>query len=385
MLAVTASFAWQFLIVNVNFGGNWTGLFCTGAEQPVPPALAPSTYRLPSKGYDGQFYRYVAHDPFLRQDYHRFLDGPRWRYRRILLPAAAWLLAAGQQRLIDSAYIAAVLVTIGLGVWFLTGLALDYRRHPTWGLAFLLFPSTVIALYRMTVDVALLAGCAACVWYLHRDSRGRLWLVLALAVLVHETGAFLVAGACLYVLWQRRPRRAAVLATALVPALFWYRFLDGFFQVPGHLFARRFFPSWLFDYPIVGVAMKIFLPETYPLGTAALLLVRLLDALALAGILAALGLALWRLLRPCFDPEAFGALSFGLLLCMVGNPGFWRDIHGWGRTVSPLLFFLALPALAPAPLQLRILLVVPLFLADLRLAVPVASLSLSFLGAVLWP
>jgi hypothetical protein len=232
----------------------------------------------------------------------------------------------------------------------------------------------------MTVDVALLAACAGFVWYLRRDCPVRLWVVLAGAALVHEIGAFLTPAACLYVLWQRRPRRAALLATAVVPAFLWHRFLDAF---PGSHGAQGFFPSWLFDYPIVGIALKMFQPETYPLAPAALLAVRILDVLALAGVLAALGLAAWRLLRRSFEPEAFGALAFALVVCMVGNPGFWRDIHGWGRTVSPLLFFLALPALAPAtPLRLRILLVLPLVLADLRLAVPVASLTFSFLRAL---
>ncbi len=375
LLAALLAFSWQFLIVTLNYGGNWSALFCTGAHRDVPPALAHATYRFPADGYDGQFYRYVAHDPFLRRDHHRFIDGARWRYRRILLPAAAWLLAAGQQRLIDSAYLAAVLLSVALGAWFLSSLALDHRRHPAWGLAFLLLPSTLVALYRMTVDVALLACCAAFVWCLRRDSPVHLWFVLALAVLAHETGAFLVAAACLHFLWQRRLPRAALLASALIPAFLWHRFLDAFFRVPGVPVAQNFIPPWLFDYPIVGIAIKIFRPETYPLAPAPLLLARLLDALALAGVLAALGLTAWRLLRRHFDPEAFAALSFALLLCTVGNPGFWQDIHGWGRTVSPLLFFLALSALARGPLRLTL----PLALVDLRLAIPLASQSLSLL------
>ena len=378
LLAALLALLWQFLTVTFNYHGNWTALFCTGAQAEVPPALAPGTYRFPTRGYDGQFYRYLAHDPFLRGGYSRFMDDARRRYRRILLPATAWLLAAGQPGLIDSGYFAAVLLSVALGVWFLSRCALYHRRHPAWGLTFLFLPSTLIALDRMTVDVALLTCCAAFAYYLRQDSRARLWLTLALAVLVHETGAMLVAAACFHQLWQRRLRRAALLATALLPALLWYRFLDVFFQVHGLPVARNFFPIWMFQYPIVGILIRIFRPETYPLDPARLLLVRCLDALALAGVLAAVGFAVWRLVRRHFDPEAFAAVAFAGLLCMVSNPDFWHDIHGWGRTVSPLLFFLALPALTGGPLRL----VLPLVLVDLRLAIPFASQALSIFRAI---
>jgi hypothetical protein len=96
---------------------NWTALFCTGSRFPVPPALAgESVYIFPnSTGYDGQMYHYVAHDPFIRTDMWRYMDNAQVRYRRILLPALAFLLAAGWQPGIDRAYIGANLLFLFFG------------------------------------------------------------------------------------------------------------------------------------------------------------------------------------------------------------------------------------------------------------------------------
>ena len=57
--------------------------------------LAPCE-RQAGPGYDGQFYFAIAHDPFLtRPDTAASLDDSL-RYRRILYPLTAWLLATGQ-------------------------------------------------------------------------------------------------------------------------------------------------------------------------------------------------------------------------------------------------------------------------------------------------
>jgi hypothetical protein len=38
--AIFLVWTWQALTVRYSYGGNWTGLFCTGAVFPYPPALA---------------------------------------------------------------------------------------------------------------------------------------------------------------------------------------------------------------------------------------------------------------------------------------------------------------------------------------------------------
>lgn len=373
VLATLLALAWQFLTVTFNYRGNWTALFRTSQKLEPPPELAAGTYRIPG-GYDGQFYRYMAHDPWLRKGYHRYLDDVRPRYRRILLPAVAWLLAGGNARFIDAAFIAAVLLCVLLGSYYLSRYAHHHGRHPAWGLAFLLVPATPISLDRLTVDVALAACCTAFAWYATRGSPGPLALTLALAVLARETGALLIAAACLEALWRRRLPRAVLYAAAVLPALFWFHFVATRLVASG-MPAHPFFPHWLLNRPLVGMVMKLFRPESYPLDPVKLLVARAADVLALIGVLLALGLALWRLLRRHFDAEAFGALAFVGLALVISDPNYWGDVNGYGRTISPLLLLVALPAAAGGSLWLLL----PALLVDLRLGIQFASPALGIL------
>jgi hypothetical protein len=68
---------WMALTVHYNYGGNWTGLFCTGANQRVPVGqLDEKVHTFPaSLGYDGQFYHHIAHDPLGCTQLLSYVDG----------------------------------------------------------------------------------------------------------------------------------------------------------------------------------------------------------------------------------------------------------------------------------------------------------------------
>src|ERR1700682_5018237 len=95
VLAVALAWLWMSLTVHYNYQGNWTALFCIGERFPTPPILRSSEHLYVFKnsaGYDGQFYHDLAHDPFLRRGSASFIDAPRLRARRILVPLLAWPL-----------------------------------------------------------------------------------------------------------------------------------------------------------------------------------------------------------------------------------------------------------------------------------------------------
>jgi len=125
---------WTVARIQYAFGGNWTAPFTTGTVSPVPPELAGGTYHVEGTGYDGQFYRYLAHDPFLRRGYARYLDSPQLRARRLLVPALAWLFASGRDEWIDKAYIAVEMLFVGLGVYWCARLLAGRGRPAAWGL-----------------------------------------------------------------------------------------------------------------------------------------------------------------------------------------------------------------------------------------------------------
>ncbi len=366
---------WQAATVHFNFAGHWSALFCTSGLRSQPPELA-GTWTFPnSTGFDGQFYRYVAHDPWLRRGWSRYMDAPLLRRSRILLPAAAWLVGLGQDRYIDAAYIALMLFSIFLGTWWLGRWAELHGSHPAWGLWFLLLPATLTSIDRMTVDAAVVSACAGVLYYRARGARGRLLVLLAAAALVRETGLLLVAGCFLYALSKRHWREAACMAAAGLPACAW----SAFVAVRTTPVAS---PGWwhsLFQYPLAGMAIKLFEPQPYPFAPRLTALVQVLDGMALAGFLAASLLALWSLRRRPLGLEQWLTLAFLMLVFALGRPTYWDNVYNYARPLSPLLFLMSLPAVTGRARWA----LAPILLIDLRIAAQCAPQAWGILRALL--
>jgi hypothetical protein len=355
---------WQAATVHFNYGGNWTALFCSGEAYKPPPELAASTYIFRfSTGYDGQFYRMVAHDPWFQKGWSKYHDAPKLRYSRILVPGLAWLLAGGQSRFIDAAYISVVLLCVFLGIYWLSRYAMFHGRSPAWGLGFLWIPGTLISIDRLTIDIALAALCAGLVWYVKRDSPLRIYLVLVLAGLARETGLLLTGACCLHALWNRRWRNALVYATAAVPTVLWYGFVATH-AVQTYAHPVHLVPRWFFRYPLVGIVMKLFQPEPYPFDPTLVRVIQAADAIALCGFLLALGLAVWGLWKRRLDQEQWATIAFLALALAVSVPGFWRNVYDYGRPFSPLAFLVGLRVLTGGSLWL----LAPILMMDLRIA-----------------
>ena len=370
--AALAVLCWQAATVHFNYGGNWTALFMTGDRHPPPTELAAQTYRFPaSSGYDGQFYRYVAHAPWFRADWARYFDSPPRRYYRIFVPALAWLLAAGRDQAVDGAYIALILGWIFVGTYWLGLYAVEEGHHPAWGLAFLLLPATLTSIDRLTVDVALAALCVAFVRYAKKQPPVRLYLVLMLAPLVRETGALLIAAQCGYHLAGKRWRRAAGFATAILPMAAWYLYVwrrsaEVAAAHPGK--SLHFVPHWFFIYPAIGIVMKLFQPASYPFGAGLNRTLQCFDALALCGFLALTAVGIWSLRRRPWNVEQWAILCFVALALVTSSPAFWGNVYTYARPFSPLIFLAAL-----RPLRSRAWWVLaPVLLIALRVAIQMA-------------
>ena len=87
----------------------------------------------------------------------KFIDSPRLRCRRILLPAMAFLLAGGRQGAIDPCYIASNLLFLFFGAWWLARYFVLSGLSPAWSILFVTTPAAVTSLDRLTVDLSLTA------------------------------------------------------------------------------------------------------------------------------------------------------------------------------------------------------------------------------------
>jgi hypothetical protein len=364
VLAAILAFGWQALTVHFNYGGNWTALFCTGEKLSVPPPLeTEGIYRFPGAiGYDGQFYHYMAHDPFLRRSFADYVDAPRLRYRRPLVPVAAHLLALGQDRFVDSALLAVIWITVLLGAYWTARLAALDGWHPAWGLAFLAVPAVIVAIDRTVVDATLAALTAGFVLYARRGPPWKLYVILVCAALTRETGWRLAAAYAIFIAAERAWARAAVFATSVLPSMGWTWWITG--KVSGDLGALP--PGGL---RYVLLHPQALVPARYEnLGERLATALTVLDHLMLASVILAILLAIWLLGRKPRPAVAFAAAAFAALMAVTLILVTQGDAYTWARLSSPLLVLLALAGMQ----RERVVYSAPLLLVTLRTAAQLA-------------
>jgi hypothetical protein len=337
---------WQFATVHFNYGGNWTALFSIAPDWPRPAFLASENlYTFPgSLGYDGQMYHLIAHDPLMRRGAVAAMDDPALRYRRILVPALAWVLALGRDSAVHAAYFAVILGFVFLGVYWLARVMVIQGRHPAWGLMFVLMPAVLVSMDRMTVDVALAAFTVGFVLY--SDSGWKALPILACAALTRETGLLLTAGLCLFLLSRRRFADLIWPAASTLPAIFWYVYVSR--NVPPESLSG--ISSWI---PLAGWIERVAHPEAYPLPRWQALAAVELDYVALAGIALMLGHAAWLAWSRRWNARAAAIYVFAAAVVLIRSRGVWEDAFSYGRVVTPLMLLLAAEgSLAYAPMVL---------------------------------
>ena len=334
IFAVVLAGLWQWTSVKANYGGNWTALFRTGALQRQPPlAVSEHIYSFAgSNGFDGQFYHYVAHDPFMLSDLKSYIDGPRLRYQRLLVPLLAYGLALGHSGLVDPAYELVCLLSIGLGVYWSCRFAQRAGLSSAWGLLFLAMPAIPITMDRLVIDGGLAALTAAFLYY-NRSPSWKLFVVLSCAALTRETGFLLVMAYCAHLTWRREFRTAGIFLMSALPASAWYSYVQA---------RTKGIP--LDDVSMVPFSSILWVlanPWKYPTGTPFAGAVLVADYLALAGVLVAVGLAFYWCAREPSDPVRIAAALFATMAVVLQRTDIWLNVYSFGRVYTPLLMCLS--------------------------------------------
>jgi hypothetical protein len=328
---------WTAARIHYAYGGNWTATFTTGRTFRVPPDLEAGTYRFEGTGYDGQFYRYLAHDPFLEKDYSRYVDSPRLRFQRLLVPLAAWLFCFGQRNWIDGAYIAVEMLFLALGVYWCARLLARRGRSPLWGALFVVVPSTLASFDRMLVDGPLTALFAGFLLYCEEERWKHVWVMAMLAALTRETGLLLSAALVTDRLLHRDWRRAAWFATSGIPAVVWYEYLAT--RLPHDA------PVAILAFPLWGLLRRLLWFRTYP-DPGVQMLLRITDFLAVIGLVISVVLAVHWLIERRSGPVTLCVGFFAALALVLGAPSHMIDAFGFARPISPLLMWIMIEAVS---------------------------------------
>ncbi|MBL8233624.1 MAG: hypothetical protein JNL98_34325 [Bryobacterales bacterium] len=328
-------FSWQSLLVSRVHNGNPTILFCTGSTVEVPADAAAGLARSSdARGYDGQFYRLIARDPVFARGWQRYVDDPRLRYRRILVPSAAFVLALGQDAWIDGAYVACILFSIFLGVYWTGRWFTRQGRSGALGLTFLLVPATLTSMDRMLVDGPL---CALFAGYALRIAEKRpAWGIVTCAPLVRETGVFLAIASFHAEIRLGNWRRALIVGLTQIPALCWFAFVQANTPPSG--------ASEIFSRPAIGQIERLLSPRSYPFPRASELLFQTVDVLAVGSLIASVAFGIWLLVR--LKGTLFTCCGlFALLGIALGGSTHLAEAYGFSRPVSPLLLVLLMQGL----------------------------------------
>lgn len=185
--------------------GSATELF----EQDFPELEQPQ-----ADGLDGQIYYAIARNPLHLEETARYMDHPRYRYQRPLLPFTAWLIhpTGGGMPLVGAIVLVSLLSVI---VFAVAGGGLSMTlRGPPWVAAIIpLLPGAYWSL-RVTVSDAMALGLALLAILLAaRSKHGWAILVGCLAVLAKEPVILVLLGWSL----SRRTKKDAMLT--VVPTL----------------------------------------------------------------------------------------------------------------------------------------------------------------------
>jgi hypothetical protein len=172
-----------------------------------------------TEGYDGQFGYFIAADPVTAPD---LIDAPAYRYQRILLPAAARLLALGQASLVPWTMLIINLIALVGGTYCLEQLLITQGVSRWYALTYGLFAGVFMAV-RLSLNEPLAYGLVLAA--ILSERRDKLWLtglLLAAAALAKETTLLFTAGYGVWLFTQQRWRAMIGFGLiALVPFALW--------------------------------------------------------------------------------------------------------------------------------------------------------------------
>ncbi len=339
LLAALFYCAVLFRFAQTQFNRNITGFSYISHNYPAVSVWTEKTFIRQDDGYDGMFYYYIAHDPFIRTDlYKSFMDGwTAYRYQRIAYPLAVYVLSFGIREIIPYMMVIVNVLAVALGVFFCAKIAEFYGRNPFYALAYAAIPGLILAVTRnLTEPMQMACIVGGIYFYVCRENNLVSALLLAVAALAKDT-AMLVPFAffVMEIFKNRRVRQAMIF---ILPPLLYFAWrayavsMIGDSAVPHGDYKN--FGGYHSLYPVPFLPFfRIAAHKWQAMQPFSSINHDTVDFFMTLSCFSAILIA-FREFKHLFHPISACALLFGVLGAFVANP--WIEFYGYGRTLAPI-------------------------------------------------
>jgi hypothetical protein len=215
-----------------SFNGEITGFICLGDHEKYPQIIKyPDFIRgnafifKDSFGYDGFFYYYIAHDPFIQKDLFYYLDMPSFRYQRILYPLLVYITSLGNNSLMPYMMVMINLVFILGGMWLIIEILTLYGLSPWYSICFGLYPGLLLSVFRSLYNPVSIFFLLMGFYFYIKDKIKLSSLAFMFSLLAKESNLIFVFIIILFELFYRRFKKVIFLIYSIIPFILWQLYL----------------------------------------------------------------------------------------------------------------------------------------------------------------
>lgn len=220
-------YAAVILLYAGRFNYDFTGFAVIGSRWAVPELLPPDSIIEPgSRGYDGQFFLYIARDPLILGESCQHIDIPAYRYGRILYPLLAGMLALGTRLLLPYTLVLVNLFSVLIGTQFAVLMLKSAGLNPWYGAGYGFLSGFLLCVLRDLAEPVAMAGVIGGVYYYH----GRRYLpaagLFAAGILAREVVAVIPVGLFIFdLIFRKTGKRGGAILLSPLPFLLWSGYL----------------------------------------------------------------------------------------------------------------------------------------------------------------
>jgi len=328
LLLVAFTFLFILFFYSTKFDKNITGFIVIGDYFKAPQIWTSQTLiRKGSVGYDGQFYFYIAHDPFILGHSFDHIDFPAYRYQRIIYPLLTWLLSFGQPKLIPYMMVAVNLLGILLGTYFIMLILKHYGRSPWYSLFYATFWGFLLCLLRSLPEPLSITFVVMAVFAYLKGKTAWQVLFLTLAALTQETTLLVSLAFLFYGIWEKDLRSCLNMLVPSLAYFFWQLYLYAHFQTFSFLGGTQ-----NFGFPFLGIIEKFLSLDLTGLSSE-----KAAELLYLVLIVFLIITAIYDVFK-YYSPLTVSFLGYALLISLL-NILIWVEPWSYTRATLGLLVF----------------------------------------------